>query len=420
MTSGTRKTALALVFTVVLIDLLGFGMVLPLLPVYAKQLMAGYSDDQTAWLLGGLMVSFSVMQFFFAPIWGRVSDRVGRRPILIMSLAGSCLFYFLFGIAAREMSLIGMFVARIGAGIAAATIPTAQAYIADVTPSEKRTSGMALVGAAFALGMTFGPLLGALALLQETDAGASPWPGFAAAGLSGCAFLLALFKLPESRTAETTADGPSFDRLASLRKAFTAPSIGLLLSTSFIYVLALAIFEVTLPMYVASYLGVERGGVQILLCFACIGVLKSLVTGVLVRRLAKFVRDTLLVSIGMGFTTLGYLLIAVLMDPDLSRIGMLIVATAIAVTGLSFLMPSVQSLISRRTTPEDQGVILGATSSVNSMARIVGFLVGMLLYFHGPAWPYWWATGLMGLAILLIVLAIRAGEDYSAVRPSPA
>ena len=150
------------------IDLLGFGVVLPLLPRYGERLEAGPAT------VGMLMASFSAMQFLFTPVWGRLSDRVGRRPILILGLAGSVVFYALFGYASRIASLWLMFVSRMGAGISGATIATAQAYIADSTPPERRGKGMALIGAAFGIGFTFGPLLGAAAL--RLDPGSSPIP----------------------------------------------------------------------------------------------------------------------------------------------------------------------------------------------------------------------------------------------------
>src|SRR5688572_30726424 len=191
-----RKASLLVIFLTVFIDLLGFGMVLPLLPIYAKT----FDVEQEGWEIGLLMSSFSAMTFIFAPLWGRASDRIGRRPVLIVGLIGSVGFYILFGIATVLQSMTLLFIARIGAGIAGATIPAAQAYIADVTSLENRAKGMALIGAAFGLGFTFGPLLGAAALIfsSESDIGASPWPGYAAAVLSGIALLLAIFLLPES------------------------------------------------------------------------------------------------------------------------------------------------------------------------------------------------------------------------------
>ena len=143
--------------------------------------------------LGLLMASFSAMQFLFAPLWGRLSDRVGRRPVLMLGLGGSVVFYALFGVATVLESLTGLFICRIGAGIAGATISTAQAYIADSTSLENRAKGMALIGAAFGLGFTFGPLLGSLALPAAAEQ-AGPGPGYLAAALSAVAFALGAFQ----------------------------------------------------------------------------------------------------------------------------------------------------------------------------------------------------------------------------------
>src|SRR5262245_29894756 len=174
----SRWSVLA-IFLTVFIDLLGFGMVVPLLPIYARS----FGVEESGWELGFLMASFSAMTFIFAPLWGRLSDRIGRRPVLVVGLIGSVFFYILFGVATVFQSMTLLFLARIGAGIAGATIPAAQAYIADVTTLQNRAKGMALIGAAFGLGFTFGPLLGAAALLFSTDVAASPWPGYAAAVL---------------------------------------------------------------------------------------------------------------------------------------------------------------------------------------------------------------------------------------------
>ena len=198
--NSPRRGSLLVIFLTVFIDLLGFGMVLPLLPIYAKQ----FTTDKSGMVIGLLMASFSAMQFLFAPMWGRLSDRIGRRPVLMIGLAGSVLFYTLFGLATVWKSLAGLFISRIGAGIAGATIPTTQAYIADTTSLEGRAKGMALIGAAFGVGFTFGPLFGYLALPSgEGDPG--PGPGFAAAVLSAVALGLAYFKLPESLSAKSTS-----------------------------------------------------------------------------------------------------------------------------------------------------------------------------------------------------------------------
>ncbi len=303
------KASLLVVFLTVFIDLLGFGIVLPLLPIYSEEFAAQYhlTDVQIGAITGLLMASFSAMQFLFMPIWGRLSDRVGRRPILIMGLVGSTVFYAMFGVATMYRSLIGLFLARIGAGISGATISTAQAYIADVTTKQTRAKGMALIGAAFAGGFLLGPLMGIVALRAQpapqasalpsannsarsvaetdpqkpsdlppgvntsmtdvvqspassneslprapldTDTSFSPMPGFLASAMSGIALLIAIFKLKESwRPGAEHAERKLLDRNA-LREALATPSVGLLLATTFISIYSFGCFESTLGLQI--------------------------------------------------------------------------------------------------------------------------------------------------------------------------
>src|SRR5690606_25880633 len=177
------RGSLLVIFLTVAIDLLGFGIVLPMLPIYARQ----FTVDESGWQLGLLMASYSAMQFLFAP----------------------------FGLGTVWQSLAWLFVSRIGAGIAGATIPTAQAYIADTTTLETRAKGMALIGMAFGIGLTFGPLLGFLTVGSSAD-DPGPWPGFAAAGLSAIALLMAIFWLPESRRPGTAEPGAHMHRWVNL------------------------------------------------------------------------------------------------------------------------------------------------------------------------------------------------------------
>jgi DHA1 family tetracycline resistance protein-like MFS transporter len=202
----SNRKAMFIVFLVVFIDLLGFGIVLPLLPLYATYLLTPIypnNPDRVGGVLAVLMSSFSLMQFIFAPIWGRISDRVGRRPILLLGLSGSVIFYALFGYASHVgfaepghevLALVLILVARVGAGIAGATISTAQAVIADSTTRQNRSKGMALIGAAFGIGFTFGPLLCFASFFIESKAA----PGLVAATLSLGALILAIVLLPET------------------------------------------------------------------------------------------------------------------------------------------------------------------------------------------------------------------------------
>lgn len=414
MTSDVSKGSLLVIFLTVFIDLLGFGMVLPLLPVYANQFNIGDSG----WILGALMASFSAMQFLFAPFWGRLSDRYGRRPILMIGLAGSVIFYTLFGIATQRKSLLLLFVTRIGAGICGATISTAQAYIADCTTLEKRSKGMALIGMAFGLGFTFGPLLGYFAVPDgHSDPG--PWPGYLAAILSMIALVLAIIYLPESRTA-STPETPTSHRLFDwhgFRSALATPSIGFLLVTIFLCIFSFANFETTISLLVKGNSPDRTIGSpfqfnwnQICLTFAFIGLTLALVQGGIVRRLSGRIPDASIAAIGAILEICGFSLVTVAVSQD--SVKLLFGALAIVVAGFSFLQPSLNALLSRRSDPTRQGVILGVGQSVSSLARIVGAAVGIPLLMVNVVTPYYLASGLMGLGFLLVLTVARRSTDF--------
>jgi MFS transporter, DHA1 family, tetracycline resistance protein len=409
----TNRSLLLIVFLVVFIDLLGFGMVLPLMPVYAKQFTAGLPQGRQVLILSSLMTCFSIMQLVFAPLWGRVSDRIGRRPVLLLSLSGSTFFYFLFGVATLQGSLFWMFVSRIGAGIAGATVPTAQACIADVTPPEKRVRGMAIIGAAFGLGFTLGPLLGALALLTAGDAGLSPWPGYTAAAFSAVALALAIVRLPEPLNRQAAPEARRHFDLQSFRESLAAPSIGLLLLAGFLVIFALANFESTISWTVAGMLGVDRSSYQILMFFAYVGLVQSFVQGLLVRRLAVRLGEATMVGIGGALSILGYLLLALAADPQYGGLSQVWWTSAIVVSGIAFLQPALQSLLSRRTDPAKQGGILGLGESISAMARITGMVGGVALYHRAATLPFWTAGAVVALGLVAAWIAVARGRDWN-------
>lgn len=407
---SSNAAARGIVFLTVFIDLLGFGMVLPLLPIYADQFVV----DEAGWTIGLLMASFSAMQFIFAPMWGRLSDRIGRRPVLMIGLGGSVVFYTLFGIGTEMQSLTLLFISRIGAGIAGATISTAHAYIADSTTLAERPKGMALIGMAFGLGFTFGPLFGYLAVPSGTgDPG--PMPGYAAAGLSLVALILAWFKLPESRR----PDSPSAKRqslsASGLRDVMSVPSIALLLVTMFVVVFSFANFETTISMLLKGAEGQEQPFSftfgQVCLTYAYIGFVLALVQGGIVRRIAGKVSEGILASTGAVLMAVGMLLIMKATQDQ--SVGLLIGALGVVVAGFAFMMPSLNSFISRRSDPDKQGGILGIGQSVNSLARIVGSALGIPLLKLNIVAPFAFGAALMGLGLLLVILASRSGRDYS-------
>lgn len=429
LSDKSRKSARLLVFMVVFIDLLGFGIVLPLLPLYADSLLKPLfpGEHQKVFhgvILGLLMSSFSAMQFLFAPIWGRISDRIGRRPILLLGLGGSVVFYLLFGIASElggsgwlVTALVLLFVARLGAGVAGATISTAQAVIADCTSQQERSRGMALIGAAFGIGFTFGPLVGFLAL-KTPAAGA---PGYFAAALSLVALLLAVWRLPETLRRDTTGLRRGWLDWQGLNRALHMPTIGSLIITFFLATFAFGSLESTLAVLNRSLLisdsQTSTGSTALsehqvdesnFLIFAFVGFVMMIVQGGIYRPLAKRVPELTFMRVGLAIMAVGLLCACgiawAVYQGSLQRgSGIFYYALpvlTIAVTGFAFLTPSVQSLISRRSDPSQQGEILGANQGASALARILGPFIGLSTFHLEPAHITPYAMS----AVLLIVV----------------
>ncbi len=411
-----HRGSLLVIFLTVFIDLLGFGIVLPLLPLYADQ----FGEDPSGWMIGLLMASFSIMQFLFAPIWGSLSDRIGRRPVILIGLLGSVVFYTLFGIASLYQSLTWLFITRIGAGIAGATVSTAQAYIADTTDNENRARGMALIGMAFGLGFTLGPLF-AIFAVPSGDADLGPGPGFVAAGLSLAALLLAIFKLPESLTATSaTANTRSWWDARRWKLAFGNRAIRILLIGFFACIFCFASFETTLSMLVKGSKDFENPPFQfsfrdICLMFAFIGFLVAGVQGGIVRPLSKHVPEHRLAIAGALISVVGYALMAV--AAATASLFWLFTALIIIVCGVACLQPTFYSLLSRWSDPAKQGQVLGIGQSVNALARIAGSAIGIPLLKTGfviPfALPYLVSCILMLAVAVLVFVASKYGTDFA-------
>ncbi len=418
MSDEPRKGSLLVVFLTVFIDLLGFGIVLPLVPIYADV----FAEDPSGWRLGLLMASFSIMQFLFAPLWGRLSDHIGRRPVLIIGLVGSVVFYTLFGVATALGSLGLLFVSRIGAGIAGATISTAQAYIADSTSLQKRPKGMALIGMAFGLGFTFGPLVAYLAVPREGGT-PGPWPGYVAALLSLVALLLAVFKLPESKRPDSESAARRILDLPAFRAALAIPSIAMVLLALFVCIFSFATYETTLSMLLkgsrdAGSAPFHFGFGQVCLTYAYIGFVLALVQGGVVRRLADRVSEARMCVVGALVEVVGYGLM-ILAVAQVS-ITLVLVSAALVVAGFSMMQPNLNSLLSRRSDPKKQGAIMGVGQSVSSMARILGAGLGIpLLKMHLNV-PYLVSAGLMAVGLIVVIVASRSGVDYASEDSSAA
>lgn len=411
----SKKTALGLVFLIVVIDLLGFAIVLPLLPRYAERFGA------SGLVIGLLFSSYSAMQFLFAPIWGRVSDRVGRRPVLLLGLLGSVVFYALFGVGTIMESLTLIFVSRFGAGACGATISTAQAYIADATGPSERARGMAMIGAAFGIGFTLGPILGSIALPHAAAPGEieplNALPGFLAAGLSFIALLIAVVKLPESlrRDAASSPAAHEWFRADAIRHALRVPTVGLLLLLSFITVAAFTQWETTLSRLTeeAFHLSDQRN----FLLFTYIGVVLTIAQGLLVRRLVPKLGEPLMLCIGAVLLTGGLAMVNISISA--ASFTWLLVVTPLTVCGFAFITPSAQSLISRRSDPSRQGEILGVAQSASAMARILAPVLGNVLFDLGARWPYVVAALMVVPTIAMAYRTRRSGADWESPRGFP-
>lgn len=401
--SGPSKGSLTVIFATVFIDLLGFGMVLPILPIYAK----AFDSDPAGWKLGMLMAIFSIMQFFFAPVWGSLSDRIGRRPVLMIGLLGSVVFYTLFGLATIYHSYWMLFWTRFGAGIFGATIPTAQAYIADTTSKENRAKGMALIGMAFGMGFTFGPIIGFLAVV-EGDGVPGPLPGFLAAGLSALAFGLAIFKLPESIRATTQTEKRKWIDTAAIREASRSRAILFVLITIFLCVFSFAKFETTLSILIKEVF--EFNLREVCLTYAFIGFTLALIQGGVVRPLSKRVPEIIMATAGAILEVIGFGVVILAVTQGSTR--WLFAALIIIVSGFSCLQPSLNSLLSRRSDPEKQGVILGLGQSINALARILGSAIGIPILMYQITAPYWLSGILMSIGAVLIFFAVGSGRDF--------
>ena len=415
--SPAPRGALLIVFLTVFIDLLGFGIVLPVMPRQAEPYLdsLGLSPLAGGVVIGLLFSSFSLMQFLFSPLWGRLSDRYGRRPLLLLSLAGSVVFYAVYACAVMvppERALLGlglMMLARIGAGIAGASVGTAAAVIADCTTPENRARGMALIGIAFGAGFTLGPLIAYFGLAVFDR---QPWGvGAIASLLSLVAFAIALFVFKETRRpgSHTAKALPGVARTAAV---LGMPSVGTLVLIYFLAIVAFANFEATLARLTESAFGMTDD--DNFLVFAFIGFMLLLAGGGY-RPLAKRLAETQLLAGGVGLMILGLAGVGLvawtlcgrcvpLTAADGWTKPVFYAASAIAVAGFAAVNPSVSALISKRADPARQGEVLGVNQSFASLGRILGPFMGSILFAATPSHtlPFVAAVAILGLVALLV------------------
>jgi len=384
----TKKSPLVIIFVTVLLDLIGFGIILPMLPFYAK------SYGATALHVGLLSTSYSLMQLLFAPVWGRWSDRIGRRPIILLGLFGSGLSYLVFGLAD---SLMILFVSRICAGIAGANISTAQAYIADSTSSENRAKGMGLIGAAYGLGFIIGPAIGGILSKYSYST-----PAFFASGLAFVNCLAAFWLLPESLNPATRSHHPGRElNWGNLKRGLRHPEMGVFLILFFISTFAFANLEATFALMTAKKFGFDAHQNGYL--FAYIGILITLMQGGLIGYLVRIFGERKLVASGLFCMIFGLSLL-----PYSTNLRMLLLVLVILTFGNGATNPSISSLISRAAGPEDQGGILGVAQSMASLGRIVGPIWGGFVFdAFGYQYPYLTGGIFMALAFGLSLSTLK-------------
>jgi len=389
-------------FLIVLVDLIGFGLYIPLLPFYAEHFGA------SPFIVGLSMATFSFAQFISAPLWGHLSDRKGRRPILMIGMAGSVISYLWLGFTD---SLWMIFAARALNGLMAGNISAAFAYMADVTTRENRAKGMGLVGAAFGLGFIVGPAIGGILAGSDPANADFQAPAFAAAGLSAVAFIMTISFLKESLPADARERLSALPRkkpITQLRESLAHPTMGRLLVLIFLSTFVFAGLETTFAMWSRRSFGwgPEQNGYL----FAFVGITSAVVQGGLVGRLANKFGERALVLQGAMALAIGVLLI-----PFADNLPVLLIAMMIAGYGFSIITPSLNSLVSLQASENEQGSVLGVTRSASTLARVAGpAWAGMLFSVLGRDWPYF------GGAMVMVIVIVLAWKVRPHVRVSKA
>jgi MFS family permease len=388
---------MAILFMAVLVDMLGFGIVIPVLPFYALEL--GATPVQVTLLIA----SFSAMQMAATPVWGRVSDRRGRRPLLIAGLFASAVSYLIFGLST---SLVLLLVSRLAAGAAGGTISVAHAYIADTTKAEQRAHGMGLIGAAAGLGVMLGPAIGGF--FSRFSLGT---PGFVAAALCALNGVAAVFLLPESRPAHTRTGGRR-GQAATLRgwaRAMMSFPLSLLLTVYFLAITSFTAMTALLALYFDRAFG--AGAEQMGLLFAVAGAVTVVVRGLALGRLVRRYGEIATVRIGACALASTFLLL-----PHMPSFGWAIFTVPLYAFGAGTMFPALATLTSFATDADSQGSILGGSQVVGGLGRVVGPIwAGFIFQEIATRTPFHVAAGLTLIALLLVARIPAALQSRRAV-----
>ena len=393
------RSPLIVIFFTVFIDLIGFGIIIPLSPYLAREFHASATE------IGMLMAIYSVMQFLFSPFWGGLSDRIGRRPTLLVSILGGAFAYLIFAFA---HSLWLLFLARALAGLFGGNISIAHAYIADVTKPSERSKGMGLIGAAFGLGFIVGPLLGGiLGSIGQTLGSAPPFglsfSALGAAVLCLLNFAFAWIALKESLPPEKRGQARvKRRRLHEIWYQIQRPKVGGLIFVFFLSGLSMAQMESMLFPFLADEFnwGLRTASYG----FAYIGVLMVITQGWLIRKWMPKFGEPLLLAVGLALFAIS--LFAIAFSTTVALLGITMTVFAL---GNGLMRPPNLGMISLLTPAEEQGITMGVTNSLASVGRIVGPIAGGLFYEKlGHGAPFITA-GVLGVIAFLIILSQYSG-----------
>jgi DHA1 family tetracycline resistance protein-like MFS transporter len=386
-----KRSTFSVLFTTVFLDFLGFALVLPFIFFYAE------SFGASPFIFGLLLASYSIAQFIFTPIWGSLSDRFGRRKIMLLCLLGSGLSFILFGLS---NSLWLLFLSRIIAGAMGATFPVASAYVADITTPENRMKYMGKIGAAFGLGFIIGPAIGG------TLSGLYGFavPSLVAAALAFANFALGYFRLPET-IKETAGKTNRRESLATTFRTVAAKTdMKILLATYFIAMLAFFVLDGTATPWSQEVFGF--GPFQVGLLFFYIGLVSAVVQGLIIPKLSRKYSPQLLLLVGVTSLTIGLAMLGAITSYNLPA---LIISSSFIPLGMGFSIASINTLVSLRASADRQGSALGITQSVSGIAQIIGPAFGASIFGYGVSVELDGLPFIIAAAIALPAIAMSMG-----------
>ncbi|HNQ73585.1 MAG TPA: MFS transporter [Verrucomicrobiota bacterium] len=408
-----RKPSLFIVWLTVFIDLVGFGIVVPLIPIFAERFRA------SSLTISIILAGFSAFQFVFAPLWGRLSDRLGRRPIMLISTAGAMLSYVIFALGLElpdaGTALAVLVLSRCLAGAFGGNITVAQAYIADITPPASRSQRMGWIGMAFGLGFIFGPALGGLCLKHWGMAA----PGWAAAMICAGNLALAFLLLPESRQPDS-GRAPQRPHLAQWKHTLVTPGVGLLVVIFFLSTLCFSAFEVTLALLVCANFKIDihddaaTAAVATYLFIYC-GLISVFVQGGMIKGIVRRLGEPKVIALSLVLTAISLMLLPFIHGGDtltwrvLTQAAggpwwQLLGALALLAVGTSLTRPPLFGLLSNLTAPNEQGANIGVSQSAGSLARIIGQFGAPIILLKVSPYVLFLGSGFMLLWVAVIVL----------------